>query len=154
MKYPTIIPIQISNCTDDASGPRLLGGLISQIYTTNVLKFVPCPKPAIQRPAINIASVTELASIAAPIAKRHAPITMVLGRPMRSEIAPPKREARVVVRRTEETTRPCMVDDNAPNVAAKEDIAVTGPIVPVSRLGVCVNEMFGNGLWGEGWHTH
>ena len=123
--------------TEEARGPRLLGGLISQIYTTRVLKFVPCPNPAMQRPAMNIASVTELASIAAPTAKRRAPMTIVLGRPMLSEIAPPKREAKVVVRSNDETTRPCMVDDSVPKVVAKEVMAVTGPIVPVSRLFFC-----------------
>lgn len=86
------------------------------------------------RPAINMPKFTAPASMAAPIANSKAPITMTLVRPSLSEIAPPNREAKVVVRSTDETTRPCIVDESSPKVALKEAMAVTGPIVPVSRL--------------------
>lgn len=51
-------------------------------------------------------------------------MTIVLVRPILSDIAhPPKRDAKMVFRRIDETTRPCIVDERALKVAAKGGVA-------------------------------
>jgi hypothetical protein len=86
---------------------------------------------------MNIGNVTAPASIAAPIANKHPPITIALVLPILSDTAPLNSEASVVVKSTDETTRPCIVEVRGPKVVEKEVMAVMGPMVPVSRLGGC-----------------
>jgi hypothetical protein len=75
------------------------------------------------------------ASRAAPTANTRAPMATARGRPNLSDKAPAKREAKGAESKRDEMTNPCSADERAPNVSMKEGIVVTGPMVPVSRLG-------------------
>jgi hypothetical protein len=83
---------------------------------------------------MNMPKFTAPASIAAPMAKRSAPIAIALVRPILSDTPPANIEDNVVVKSTDETTKPCIEDESVPKVVLKLAMAVTGPIVPVSRL--------------------
>jgi hypothetical protein len=106
-----------------------------ETYTTHVLKNNPSPTPFSARPAINIPSLTELASTAAPIPNTAAPTAIPLNLPNLSARCPPKREERAAGIRIVETTRPCTVEERAPKVARNWGMVVRGPIMPMSRLG-------------------
>jgi hypothetical protein len=73
-------------------------------------------------------------SIAAPMPNTTDPIAIIRVRPYLSANTPANKELRDPVKRIEETTTPCMVDDSSPIDTLKANIVVTGPIVPVSIL--------------------
>jgi len=108
-----------------------------ETYTTQVERNNPSPIPFIARPAISIPKAMELASIAAPRPKIDAPRAMPLSRPTLFARCPPKRDEIAAGMRIVETTRPCTVEERAPNVVANCGIVVRGPIVPVSSLERC-----------------
>lgn len=75
-----------------------------------------------------------LASRAAPTAKTTAPRATAWVRPKLSDKGPANNEAKVADSSIDEMTMPCKVEESTPKVSVKEGIAVTEPMVPVSRL--------------------
>ncbi|KAI9877729.1 MAG: hypothetical protein M1830_003005 [Pleopsidium flavum] len=79
-----------------------------------------------------------LASRAAPIAKKTAPMATARVRPKLSDKAPEKSDVKVAGNSIDETTKPCKEDERTPKEFVKEGMVVTGPMVPVSRLSTFV----------------
>ena len=103
-----------------------------------MLKKRPSPIPTTHLPAMNIPILNALASSAAPIAKKMAPIATARVLPKLSDKAPEKSDVKVAGNSIDEMTRPCKEGESTPKVSANEGIAVTGPMVPVSRLNTFV----------------
>lgn len=105
-----------------------------QAYTTSVLKNKPSPIPTTHLAATSIPMLNALASRAAPMAKTTAPRATARVLPKLSDKGPANSEAKVAGSRTDEMTMPCKVEESTPKFSVKDGIAVTGPMVPVSRL--------------------
>ena len=109
-------------------------GKDSNAYTTRVLKKKPSPIPTTHLAAMSIPMPNALASRAAPRAKRLAPISTARVRPQPADNGQASCVAKVAGSNTDEMTMPCLTEESTPKVSVKEGIAVTGPMVPVSRL--------------------
>ena len=59
-------------------------------------------------------------------------------RPKLSDSAPAKTDVIVAVIKIDEMTKPSKEDERTPNDSANEDMAVIGPMLPVSRLSTYV----------------
>ena len=84
---------------------------------------------------MNIPRLTAAASIAAPRAKKSAPMARDRVRPKLSDTAPAKSETMVAGIKMLETMIPSSEEESLPKLAVNEGMTMTGPMVEVSRLG-------------------